>query len=118
MALNWEWSDKMGEVVQLGANGKEWTYNIYGGNALAIIIAEWTEDGSEKYMLHNFFADEAHAKRCLGIDKKWETYGENMFEGDYVRWRLNAKHPKAIKLAKLLVQAYKNVTIELYTEEE
>lgn len=108
MSLNWKWSDKYGEVICKGTN-KEWKFNIYGGNALAIFIYEWKEEDIEQYQLQGFFCDKDHAKRCLGISK-----GTVNIYKDYIRYRINVNHPKGRILAELLVKAYDNVEIELY----
>lgn len=112
MALNWNFKeDKMGTITErLG--GKEYTYNIYNGNAFAIFVAEWTtEDGREMYNLHNFFGDERHAKNCLGLSKE---YNDCMYEeGEVVRLTLNPKARNAKKLAELFIKTGLDITIEM-----
>ena len=41
MSLNWQWNDKMGELVNIGIDGKEYTHPIYQGNCLMIITSDF-----------------------------------------------------------------------------
>ena len=67
--LVWSWSDKCGELKC----GKS-TLNLYEGNALMILISEWTNDeGTEQYTVWSFFGDKEHAKNCLGLSKGHEN---------------------------------------------
>lgn len=56
MALQWKWSDKMGKIT-IKQREKIYDVNIYAGNALAIFICEYEQNGEERYVLYNFFAD-------------------------------------------------------------
>lgn len=113
MAIRWNFKeDKMGTITErLG--GEEYTYSIYNGNAFAIIVAEWTtEDGSEMYYIHNAFADERHAKNCLGLSKEYK--GDCIYEeGEVVRLTLNPKARNAKKLAELFIKTGLDITIEM-----
>lgn len=118
MALNWNWSEKCGEaVIQQGE--KEWTVNLYKGNAFLIFIYQYEKDGQEMYQLYSFWADKQHMKNCLGLNKK-EGYGGNMFDEDDCKLktiRINkAKYPYTKDLMQALVQAFDELTIELFTE--
>lgn len=74
MALNWNWDNKIGELL-IRQGEKEFTINIYQGNALAIFIHEYTnEGGQEVYSMYNFFYDKEHFKNCTN-DKTW-SYAE------------------------------------------
>jgi hypothetical protein len=74
MALHWDWNNKIGELL-INQNGKEFTINIYKGNALAIFIHEFTDkEGVERYNMYNFFCDKEHFKNCTS-DKSW-NYAE------------------------------------------
>lgn len=66
--LLWSWDEKCGELEY----GK-YTTNLYEGNALMIMISEWTEEESEKYQVCGFFGDKEHAKNCLGLSKGHEN---------------------------------------------
>ena len=67
------------------------------------------------------FADKQHAKNCLGLNKKG-GYGENSYNTPYNRFtklRLNkAKYRYTKDLVALFVEAFDEIEIELFTEEE
>ena len=74
MALNWNWNNKIGELL-IRQGEKEFTISIYQGNALAIFIHEYkNEDGKDVYSMYNFFCDKEHFKNCTK-DKSW-NYAE------------------------------------------
>ena len=74
MALNWNWDNKIGELL-IRQGEKEFTINIYQGNALAIFIHEYVNsEGQEVYSMYNFFYDKEHFKNCTK-DKTW-NYAE------------------------------------------
>ena len=77
---------------------------------------EWTENGTDMYSLYSFFADEKHAKNCLGLTKGHT----NIFEDGgtkFKKLRLNkAKSRNWKKIVSLFAQAFDNIEIELYTE--
>ena len=116
MALNWYWDDKVGEAEVFNYD-KVVTYNLYQGNAFLIFIYEYKdEDGKDMYSLASFFADEAHAKRCLGLAKDCD----NIFNTTYsklLKVRINKKYSYTKKLVDMLIKAFDNITIELYTDE-
>ncbi len=126
MALQWDWNEKCGEatLIETQKDGTEQEYkiNLYKGNAFMIAIFEYVgEDGTEKYQLWSFWADKEHAKNCLGLNKK-QGYDSNMYDTPYsrlTRIRLNKdKYPYVKELVPMLAQAFKNITIEIYSEEE
>ena len=43
MALKWEWENKLGEI-ELEQNGNKFTLSVYQGNALMIILYEYTDN--------------------------------------------------------------------------
>ena len=88
MSLNWRWDERCGEAV-IQQNGKDWTVSLYQGNAFLIFLYEYQEDGQNMYQLYNFWADKQHMKNCLGLNQKTQA----------------------------LVQAFDDLTIELYSEE-
>ena len=74
MALRWDWKHKIGELL-IKQGEKEFTINVYQGNALAIFISEWTNsEGVEQYSMYNFFCDKEHFRNCTK-DKTW-NYAE------------------------------------------
>lgn len=116
--LNWNWEDKVGEVEILNRD-KAVTYTLYQGNAFLIMLYEYEEDGKDMYSMHNFFADETHAKRMLGLDKKWkDTYGKNCFDQpQYKMLKIRIKKSEysyTKKLVAMLVEAFDELTIEIY----
>ena len=67
--LVWSWDEKCGELKY-----GNYTSNLYEGNALMIMISEWTNDeGIDQYQVWGFFADKEHAKNCLGLSKGHEN---------------------------------------------
>lgn len=124
MALTWQWKDKCGEaIVQQTWNNetKDFTVNLYEGNAYLIFINEWEEKGENLYSLYTFFADKEHMRNCLGLNKKMH-YGENIFDGGgqkLTKISLNKKKCHNYKdIVTLLVQAFDNIEIEIFSEEE
>ena len=95
MAIRWLWSEKCGEAVieqQIGSEKKTFVKTLYEGNAFLIFLNEWEEDGVGKYSLYTFFADENHAKICLGLDKRKEYSGNILDDMDrLVKIRINKK---------------------------
>ena len=123
MALHWDWKEKIGEITleQKSESGgwKQFPLSLYEGNAFLIMLSENDEDNT--FQMFGFFADKAHAKNCLGLNKKG-GYTENMYDRAYSRFtrlRLNKKKSRnAADLAALFAQAFNNITIEIYSEEE
>lgn len=119
MALNWLWNEKCGEVTFCGDN-REYTVNLYVGNAYLIFINEYTEDGVDKYSLSDFWLDKSHMKNCLGLNKKG-GYTENILNKEYkklIKIRLNKKKCKHFKdIITALIQAFDDITVEIYSEE-
>ncbi len=118
--LQWDWDDKVGEV-EIFNYDKVVTYNLYQGNAFLIMLYEYEENGKKMYSMHNFFADETHAKRMFGLDKKWkDTYGKNSFNQPKYKMKKiridknKFRHTK--KLVSMLVEAFDEINIELYSE--
>ena len=120
MSLNWRWDERCGEAV-IQQNEKDWTVSLYQGNAFLIFLYEYQEDGQNMYQLYNFWADKQHMKNCLGLNQK-EGYGGNMFNEagcKMKRIRINkGKFRYTKELTQALVQAFDDLTIELYSEEE
>ena len=129
MALQWLWKNKCGEAtfratIDRDKKGyRDYTVNLYEGNAYLIFIHEYKENENDMYNLKGFFADKEHMKRCLGIDKRYkETYGDNSYDRDYdrlIKIRFNKKKSRNYKeIITALVQAFDNIEIEVYTEKE
>ena len=125
MSLNWRWNEKCGEAIikqEFAGEVKEFTKTLYEGNAFLIFLNEWDEDDQHMYSLYTFFADEVHAKRCLGITKNADNIYYNMFDGDIdklVKIRINKKKSRNWKkIVTLFAQAFDNIDIEIYTEED
>ena len=128
MSLNWEWTDKMGEVIYTDdcyKPGLPYQTNIYQGNALMIWVNEWANDPSKpmtpdntSYSLGNFCADMEHFRNMLGLNAKKGFSPENLFNGYHIKLlRLNTKYKSVPKIVAELAKAHTNIAIELYYEE-
>lgn len=118
MALNWSWSEKCGEAVfeQTFDETREFTTSLYQGNAYMIFIYEYKEDDKDMYSLWTFWADKTHAKRCLGLEKGYENL-YNDGRDKLKKIRLNkAKCDNLAGLVGMLVKAFDDLTIEIYSE--
>ena len=116
MALTWEWSELSGTITE-NNYGKDVTFNFYEGNAMMIVLNEFKdEDGTDRYNLHWFFCDEAHAKNCLGLAKGKES----MFEPGQVKklviYRDNCHQWE--KIVKVFTKAFPDVEIILRAKKE
>lgn len=122
MSINWRWNEKIGEAVvqqMVGDETKEFIKTIYEGNAFMIFLNEWNEDGVDKYSLYIFFADETHAKTCLGLNKKSDC-GNLLDDGlnKLVKLRINKKKSRYYKkIVSLFAQAFDDIEIEIFSEE-
>lgn len=71
--LNWDFKrDRIGTWKETHGE-RTYTYNLYSGNALLIMVAEWEEEGKGYYQVANFFADKDHAQNCLGNKGNFEN---------------------------------------------
>lgn len=121
MAFTWNWNRKIGEAIIYNFD-KDVTYNLYQGNGFLIFIYEYEQDGKEMYNVHSFFVDEEHAKIMLGLkagsDQKKENYMNKPDSYQLKKIRLNKKEYKYTKkLVDMLIQAFDEITIELYSED-
>ena len=122
MSVNWNWSEKCGEVTLKQMHPKEadreFTISLYNGNCMIVMLHEFKdrETGEDMYNFFSFFSDKDHAKNCLGLSKGTN----NIFDTDYQKFtkvRLNKKKCRYFKdLVTLFAQAFDNITIEVYTE--
>lgn len=96
MALQWKWTDKMGKMA-IKQKEKTFDVNIYAGNALAIFICEYEQDGEQRYILYNFFADKAH---CDNIIRN----GKRLFTDEVVSVEINLYHKSAQTLLNIFVK--------------
>ena len=115
MSLNWSWKEKVGTITCVNHKGEEYEVSLYDGNAYLIEIYEFIEDGKELYTMHGFFLDKTHAKRCLGLTKDCT---ENLYKDLWKKVRLNKNYPHLKEFTRMLVQAFNNITIEVYNEEK
>ena len=107
MALQWKWSDKMGKIT-IKQREKVYDVNIYAGNALAIFICEYEQNGEEIYVLYNSFADKNHCENIVKNDKR-------LFSDEIVNIELNLYYKSAQTLLNILVKnGYK---VSCYYEE-
>lgn len=121
MAITWDFNtDKMGTIYYEGGFKR----TVYNGNAFAFILNEWKEDGKDYYSMSMFYVDKDHAKRCLGLDKKYKTYGEppifpmevSTAKGDFelLKVVLNKNARNAKDLARMLLDV--GITVQLVNE--
>ena len=123
MSLNWEWTDKMGDVIYEDDRytpGHPYQTNIYQGNALMIWCNEWENDPNDptagtSYSLGNFCIDIEHFRNMLGLNAKKGYSTENLFNGYNIKLlRLNTRYKS---VPKIVAKAHTNIAIELYYEE-
>ena len=112
MALNWSWSDKVGELTTSDRNGNIYVHNIYSGNAWMIMVDEWVDEktGSKMYNLHNFICDESHLKNCLGLTKGYKNAVEDW---GWQELRLSADYKNTPKIVSAIAKARLPITIKL-----
>ena len=107
MALQWQWTDKMGECVY--QDGKK--SNLYRGNAFVIAVNEWSQDGRDLYSVAWFAVDEQHFKNMLGLSKEFK---ENSFEDFGIKeMTLNTRYKETEKIVALLARAKAETTVHL-----
>jgi len=64
MGLRWDFDHKVGTMT--GAPyGETWTYNLYQGNALLIVVAEWEQNGDKYYNVVTWLSDRKTANKAL-----------------------------------------------------
>lgn len=106
MSLNWNWNEKVGtwteEHEMHDGSIKEFKYNLYSGNALLIMIAEWDEDGKDLYQVANFFCNKDHMKNCLGLSK---DHTKNIFKDCLKEVELNAEYRNTPIITQHLAKA-------------
>jgi len=83
------------------------------------MLNEWEEDGEKFWSMSSFWADKAHMKNCLGLNKK-DGYTSNIHNTPYQKWtkvRLNKTKCRYFKdIVPALAQAFDNLTIEIVNE--
>lgn len=115
MALTWDYDKKIGEcVVYDGRTDLEYILDLYEGNAFLIALYEYhdTEEDKDKVQLQWFFADEQHAKNCLGITKGHSS----IFDDGYLvslHFDNPSKSRYLDKHIKLFLKAYPNLSITI-----
>jgi len=96
--LTWDFKKPIGRV-DVTQKGNKATYNLYQGNAFMIML--WED--SKQYQLITFWADEKHAKNCLGLTKGYD----NIYDGIYdeMTFHLDGNYDICYKIAALLKRA-------------
>lgn len=116
MALQWNFKDKCGEAVLVQVSGdecREFTLNLYVGNAYLIMLSEYEENGENMYSLYSFWADKKHMENCLGITKGCD----NIYTGyqTFAKFRLNMEKCRNWQqIATAVKKAFPKIVIELY----
>ena len=116
MALHWQFSEQAGTVTM--KNGEqELSFNWYEGNALMIVLNEWEEKGERYWSMNWFFADEAHAKNCLGLSKGHENIFSDCNNGitKLTIYRNHCRQWK--KLVDLFTKAFPDIIITIRNQE-
>lgn len=103
MSLNWNWSDRMGEITY--DNGA--TSILYRGNALCIALNET----DTTYSLAWFAEDKRHFENQLGLHKEYEACFENF---GIKKFKLDTKYKETQTIVQLLAKARQKIEIELY----
>jgi len=103
--LRWDFTKRIGYCDVEDLKGKKSRFNLYEGNAFMIML--WEND--EKYELITFWADEQHAKNCLGLSKGYDNV--------YTTWKemtfwLDGNYEVVYKIAKILKKANIHFTID------
>lgn len=117
MALHWDWKEKCGEMIinRTHENGthEEITISLYEGNAFLIML----EEREKTWQMWSFWADETHAKNCLGLTRGTD----NMYLNEYtdritevIFWSKKSHYYK--KIVSLLVRAFDDITITIRSE--
>ena len=114
MSVNWYWKEKMGTVECMDNEGK-YELNVYRGNCLCVLIYEFTEKEVEKYVFHGFFNDITHLKTCVGLQKDYNGDTNNIYDGIWVKWKLNTFFKDCLQIANVLTKA--GFPVELYYKE-
>ena len=116
MAVNWDWTRKMGEIIFLAYDKKhKIKCNFYRANCVGAVIQEWKEDGKDMYQFVTFWNDLSHLKRCLGLIKNFDKTYDNLYKDKIKKVRLNAFYPDMLTVAKLFAKA--GFKVELYYKE-
>ena len=115
MSLNWQWKDKMGEVIFQDYDPEHpFKTSIYQGNALMIWVNEFPND---TYSVGSFFCDQEHLRNMLGLNAKKGYGSENLLNTWKVKTiRLNTRYKSVPKILSDLAKAKTNVSVELYEE--
>ena len=119
MALYWDFKEKVGEVTVIEPRtNEEYTVNLFQGNAFLIFVNQYKADGKDMYSLYSFFADEDHAKNCLGLKKGFDNiFLDNDGQSVIRKFRINkSKYRYSLKLISMLTKAFDNINIEVYSE--
>lgn len=113
MALNWNWSDKVGELITSDRDGNTYAHSIYSGNAWMIMVDEWIDEktGANMYNFHNFIADETHLKNCLGLTKGYKNV---IKDWGWQELHLSVDYKHTPKIVTAIARARLPITIKLY----
>lgn len=121
MALTWDFKKKCGEAI-LRQGDRDFTLNLYQGNAYLIFLSEWEEDGKQMYSLNSFWADRDHAKILLGLKKNYDGNFDNIYDEDWsriIKFRFNKENMRDKEFNEIIgmiAKAFDNIDIEIYKE--
>ena len=119
--LRWDFNEKCGEaILHDDIQDKDFTLNLYQGNAYLIFLSEWKEDGKDMYSLHSFWADRDHAKILLGLKKNNDGEMVNIYDNAWgqtiTKFRFNKKMRNFDEIVRMVAKAFDNIDIEIYKE--
>ena len=115
--LRWEWDECCGTLEKEVTRGDEisyFTYHLYQGNALLILIAEWEENGQEMYTVRDFWVDKEHMNNCLGLTKGHHNIHTEWKKITFYRDKVRPKD--LVTICTALVKAMPSITIEIKGE--
>lgn len=116
--LNWNWNERVGtlEVEEYRKDHTDKnTYYLYQGNALLIVMAEWEEDGAERYTVRDFWTDKEHMKLCLGLVKGHNNIHDNWRKITFYKDKIRQRD--LVTICSALVKAMPSITIEIKEHE-
>ena len=115
MSVNWLWKDKMGSIQWKNREGQAFTVSVYKGNCLCVMIYEYTHEDKPLYDFFGFFNDDSHLKKCIGLMKDYDGAKKNIYENEWISWKLNTFYKDSLTLAIWLTTA--GYPVELYYED-
>lgn len=120
MSVNWNWKDKVGELVfvrELNGERIEGSQSIYLANCLFCTLQEFTDDeGNEKYNFCDFYLDKSHLKKCLGLMKNNDGNKVDVYK-EMLGWELElVRITRLTKETKDIIECFANAGYKIEIE--